>query len=96
MTRDDMARALARNERIKNHVGLTTRDSKIIVQEIFKIMADELAAHGYIRIYGFGILYVKDWGAREYIIPGIEEPVYKEHEYRVMFRASEELKEAVN
>lgn len=70
-------------------------DCEYIVDTVFKIIADELAGHGSIRIPNFGLFYVEDKSARTYKNPLTGEETFVDTRKYPKFKSADALKDAV-
>lgn len=89
MVRKDVIRSVS--ERTGYHAYVC----EPIVKETFKVIFDELAAHGYVNIINFGTFYVHDKAETTYYNPLTQEPTVIEARRYPRFRYAPALKDAV-
>ncbi len=82
-------------EKVAENCEMTKKDASAVVEEVFNVIASELADGNKVDITGFGKFEVKTRAARSGINPQTKEPIEIPETKVPGFKASKSLKDSV-
>lgn len=83
-------------EDIHGQIGITKKEAADLVDDVFDIMRDALAAGDKVKISGFGNWVVRDKAARKGRNPQTNEPIVIARRRVMTFKPSQVLRAALN
>ncbi len=83
-------------QKIQEKNGCTKKDAESAVNSVFAVVAEALAAGDKVTVSGFGSFEVRDRNAKECKNPRTGETIQVPASKAPVFKASKNLKEAVN
>ena len=82
--------------RVASETGVTKADTKLMVSAIVKVISDELAGAGFIKLSDFGTFSVGTIAEREVYNPLAGGTVFYGETKRVKFKTSKALRDRLN
>ena len=79
-------------DKVAARTGVTKTDTRLMINEVFKVLSETLASGKEISYPGFGTLYVSEVSAHEAFNPLTGEHEQRAGRRKVLFRSAAELK----
>ena len=81
---------------VSEKTGLAKKESEAVVNAVFEVMGQELAAGGKVQLLGFGTFEVRERAERTGRNPSTNEPMVIPASKNAVFKPGKSLKDALN